>query len=788
MLKNFFTVAVRNFLRQRLYSFINVFGLASGLTCALFIYLWVNDEVSKDKFHEESEKIFQIVSNLEMNDGEILTWQITPGPLAEDIREHIPEVELAARTQGTGNTLIQYGENAFMEKGMYADPEFFKIFSFKILKGQANFDTANISNISMSKTLARKLFGDEEAIGKTVRAFNSIDLTVAAVFEDIGTESSIKFDYVLPFEIFKKNRGNGFNWGNYDHPLYVKLFDPEQADVAIKKINERRAQIKTADGDEDNVDFYIQPFTEFYLNSQYANGVPVGGRIKFVRIFSIVAVFILLIACINFMNMATARAANRAKEVGVRKVVGAQRKSLIVQFISESTLISFIAMVIALGIVYMTLPMFNLLVAKQIVMSFGSAKFIAILIGIVMLTGLLAGSYPAFFLSSYQPASVLKSSSSQNFSGSTLRKALVVFQFALTVILIACSLVVYNQMEYIRNKDIGYNRESVLSFGLRGNLWKEFDAFKNEALQLPGIVSVAKADQSLVQVNNQNGSVKWPGKPDNDQHFFRTVCVDYDYLETLGLQLTEGRFFKKEFNDTANFVLTERAVEVMGLHEPLGVQLEQWELMKGEVVGVVKDFHSRSMHDAIDPIVFVLWPKWAGWTFVRFDGTRTSEVVAGLEKLAKKYSPQYPFNFTFLEDDFERLYDNEKITASLALGFTVMAIIISGLGLLGLAAYTAERRRKEISIRKTLGATVTNIVSMMSRDFVQLSLIATVIGCPIAYYLMEKFLEGYAYHVDLRWELFLITAISVLTISLLTVIFQVTKAAIANPVDALRNE
>jgi putative ABC transport system permease protein len=421
-------------------------------------------------------------------------------------------------------------------------------------------------------------------------------------------------------------------------------------------------------------------------------------------------------------------------------------------------------------------------------MSFGSAKFIAILIGIVIVTGILAGSYPAFFLSSYQPASVLKSSSSQNFSGSTLRKALVVFQFALTVILIACSLVVYNQMEYIRNKDIGYNRESVLSFGLRGNLWKEFDAFKNEALQLPGIVSVAKADQSPVQVNNQNGSVKWPGKPDNDQHFFRTVCVDYDYLETIGLQLTEGRFFKKEFNDTANFVLTERAVEVMGLHEPLGVQLEQWDLMKGKVVGVVKDFHSRSMHDAIDPIVFVLWPKWTGWTFVRFDGTRTSEVVAGLEKLAKKYSPQYPFNFTFLEDDFERLYDNEKITASLALGFTVMAIIISGLGLLGLAAYTAERRRKEISIRKTLGATVTNIVSMMSRDFIQLSLIATVIGCPIAYYLMEKFLEGYAYHVDLRWELFLITAISVLTISLLTVIFQVTKAAIANPVDALRNE
>jgi putative ABC transport system permease protein len=786
MIKNFFTVAVRNFLRQRLYSFINVFGLASGLMSALFIYLWVNDEVSKDKFHHESDKIFQIVSNIQLNDGEVLTWTITPGPLAEDIRENIPEVQLAARTQNAGNTLIQYGENGFMERGLYADPEFFKLFSFEIIKGQPNSDTANISNISISRALAKKLFADEDPIGKTVRAFNQLDLAVVAVFEDIGGESSIKFEYILPFEIFKKNRGDGFNWGNYDHPLYVKLFDPSTADVAIKKINERRA--KLADGDGDNVDFYMQPFTEYYLNSQYENGVPVGGRIKYVRIFSIVAIFILIIACINFMNMATARAANRAKEVGVRKVVGAQRKSLIIQFIAESTFISFISMIIAITLVYLALPMFNLLVAKQIVIDFGSIKFISILVGIVIVTGLLAGSYPAFFLSSYEPASVLKSSSSQNFSGSALRRALVVFQFALTVILIACSLVVYNQIDYIRNKDLGYNRESVVSFYLRGNLWNEFAAFKNDALQIPGVVSVTKGDQSLVQVNNQNSSVTWPGKADNDQQYFRTVCVDYDYMETMGLQLKEGRFFKKEFNDTANFILTERSVEVMGLQEPLGVELGQWGVMRGKVVGVVKDFHSRSMHEAMDPIVFVLWPKWTGTTFIRFQGGKTAEVVAGLEKLSKKYSPQYPFSYSFLDDDFERMYNNEKVTGSLALGFTTMAIIISGLGLLGLAAYTAERKRKEISIRKTLGATVTGIVSMMSRDFLRLSLIATLIGCPIAYYLMEKFLEGYAYHTELSWELFLVTAICVLLISLATVIFQVTKAAIANPVDALRNE
>jgi hypothetical protein len=363
----------------------------------------------------------------------------------------------------------------------------------------------------------------------------------------------------------------------------------------------------------------------------------------------------------------------------------------------------------------------------------------------------------------------------------------VIFQFALTVILIACSLVVYNQIQYILNKDVGYSKQAIVSFGASGELRKNFQSFKNELLQFPGIQGVSKTDNSLVHVNNQNGSVTWPGKPEDSQVFFRTVCVDYDFLETMGVQLLQGRLFDKARNDTSTFVLTERAVEVMGLTDPIGTKISQWD-NPGTVIGVVRDFHSRSLHEAVDPVVFMLRPEWTWLIVVRFDKNATQESLTHLGNAYKKYVPEFPFTYSFVEDDFEKLYNNEKVAGTLALGFTVMAIIISGLGLLGLAAYTADRKRKEISIRKTLGASVSGIVSMMSKDFAKLSLIAAVIGCPVAYYLMELFLQGYAYHTELRWELFLITAILVLIISLITVIFQVTKAAIANPVDALRNE
>jgi len=783
MLRNLFKVAVRNFFRQRFYSLINVVGLASGLVCTLFIYLWVKDEVQKDTVYPESEKIFHIVSNLGNPGGETITWNITPGPLADDIRDNSAGIERIARLANTGSLLVQAGDQRLMERGYYADPDFIPLFGFKIQTGTPATKPDEIASISLSASLARRLFGDEAAVGKTVKVNNKLDLTVVAVFEDLPATSSFAFDYILPFELYRKNRGDGFNWGNFDHPLYVKLQDPTQATTFINDLNARRVKAKDSEG----VSYYIQPFADYYLHGQYENGVPVGGRIRYVQIFSVVALFILVIACINFMNMTTARAANRAKEVGVRKVAGAVRRSLVSQFLVESLLISLVAMVVAVGVVYIALPVFNILVNKHIVLPWGDPELWLALLGIVLITGVLAGSYPAFFLSAYQPAQVLKGNLSPLFSGQGLRRLLVVFQFSLTVMLIASSLVIYQQLDYIQHKNIGYNRHAVLTFRLRGDLASAYERFRIEALQLPAITQVSRADQSLVQVENQNGSVDWPGRTDDTQQLFRTVVVDYNYPETMGLTLREGRFFSEAQHDTSTFLLTAKAVEAMGLKEPVGTVISQWGI-KGKVIGVVEDFHGRSLQESLDPIVLMCNPAWARQVFVRFDAAQTSTAIAGLQTLYQKYLPEFPFAYTFLEDDFNTLYQNESITGKLALGFTTMAILISALGLLGLAAYTTERKRKEISIRKVLGASASSIVALISADFVKLSLIAAMMGCPLAYYAATRFLEGYAYHIDITWDIFAMTALAVMAIALITVVFQVMRAALANPADALRND
>jgi ABC-type antimicrobial peptide transport system permease subunit len=787
MLKNFLLVATRNFMRQRFYSFINIFGLSTGLASALFIFLWVNDEVKTDATFQDSDRLYRIVSNLKMGNGETLTWDITPGPLAEAITETVPEVELAVKTMNNGSNLLQVGDKSFMERGIYADSLFFKLFDFKITNGVAY--PLDRSSIAISDKVAKSLFGNEDPIGRVVKIASRYDLEVKAVFANIERGSSMRFDYILPMEIYRAERGNGWNWGNYDHPLYVKLREGASPEEVIKKINdtEERRVKALGTGDGSNVDFYIMPLKDYYLNSHFENGVPVGGRIQYVKIFSVVALFIVLIACINFMNMATARAVQRAKEVGIRKVVGAQRVSLITQFIGESIVTTLISMIVALGIVYALLPSFNEVVSKRIVMDLSDPWLVISCVVIVLTAGLVAGSYPAFFLSSYKPASVLKGTIAAGFRGAALRKTLVVFQFALTVIMIASALVVQRQVEFIRNKNLGYDRKGLMNFFANGDVHSKFDAFRIEAEKIPGVQMVSRSDNSLVQVNNQNRSVEWPGRPEDDNTFFRTVVVDHGFLEAMGLKVTDGRSFNNTIADTASFVVTQKAVDVMGLENPVGTKISQWG-NRGTIVGVVEDIHSRSMHEAIDPIVFMFRPGWGARVLVRFDADKTSEVIAGLETLVKQFVPQYPFVYTFLDEDFERLYSSEKVTGSLAFGFTVIAIIISGLGLLALAAYTAERKKKEISIRKTLGASVAAIVTLMARDFARLSMIAALIGCPVAWLLMSKFLEGYAYHMDLTIDLFVITAVVVVVISIATVMFQVARAAVANPVDALRNE
>ena len=786
MLKNFITIAIRSFFRQKFYSLINLIGLSTGLTCTLLIYLWVNDELAIDSYHKDSERIFRIVSNGFLDDGSVVTWTSTPGPLGDVIEESIPEVEWMGRTQRNGDQLFQLGEKNFLEKGVFGDPGLFRVLTFDITEGSLPPTTREKNWVAISQSLANKLFEGESAVGKSVRVSRQYDLTVSTVYADLRDNSSLHFDFVLPFEIYREERGAGFYWGNFDPEIYLKLADGVQSQEAVDKINQL-AQTFFPPEDKDAIKFYIQPFTDMYLYSGFENGLPVNGRIKYVQIFSVVAVFILLIACINFMNMATARAVVRAKEVGVRKVVGAHRINLILQFMGESMLLSAAAMALAIMFTLLILPVFNLLMVKHIELSFNNPILLISIALIVLITGLLAGSYPALFLSSYQPSRVLKGSIGQSLTGNSLRKSLVIFQFAITIVLVVSALVVFQQVEFIRDKNLGYKRDNVISFVTRGDIGNQFNAFKNELKQINGVKAVTRTDQSIVQVQNQTGSLNWPGRPANSQILFRTIVVDFDFLETMGFELTEGRFFSTQYNDTSNFVLTQKAVEVMGLTNPVGQKLSLWG-NDGIVVGVVNDFHSRSLHEAIDPNIFLCKPNNTWRANILLESGNVMETVNQIEAVYKKFSPEYPFDYSFLDDDFERLYNNEKVAGRLSFTFTIMAIVISGLGLIGLAAYTAEKRKKEIGIRKTMGAAVSSIVTMITKDFVRLCVVAIVIGCPVAYYLMNSFLSGFAYHTAIGLSVFLYTIALILVFTLSVVITQVARAAMVNPVDVLRNE
>lgn len=786
MLKNLITIAIRSFFRQKFYSLINLIGLSTGLTCTLLIYLWVNDELTIDSHHKDSERIFRIVSNGFLDDGSVVTWMNTPGPLGDVIEESIPEVEWVGRTMRNGDQLFQLEEKNFLEKGVFGDPGLFRVLTFDIIEGSLPPTTREKNWVAISQSLANKLFEGESAVGKSVRVSRQYDLTVSTVYGDLGDNSSLHFDFVMPFEIYREVRGTGFYWGNFDPELYVKLADGVQSQEAVDKINQL-AQTFFPPEDKDAIKFYIQSFSDMYLYSGFENGLPVNGRIKYVQIFSVVAVFILIIACINFMNMATARAVVRAKEVGVRKVVGAHRINLIFQFMGESMLLSAAAMALAIMFTRLVLPVFNLLMVKHIELSFDNPILLVSIALIVLITGLLAGSYPALFLSSYQPSRVLKGSIGQSLTGDSLRRSLVIFQFAITIVLVVSALVVFQQVEFIRDKNLGYKRDNIISFVTRGEIGSQFNAFRNEVKQINGVKAVTRTDQSIVQVQNQTGSLNWPGRPANSQILFRTIVVDFDFLETMGFELSEGRFFSTQYNDTSNFVLTQKAVEVMGLTNPVGQKLSLWG-NDGIVVGVVNDFHSRSLHEAIDPNIFLCKPGNTWRANVLLESGNIMETVDQIESVYKKFSPEYPFDYSFLDDDFERLYNNEKVAGRLSFIFTIMAIVISGLGLIGLAAYTAEKRKKEIGIRKTMGAAVSSIVTLIAKDFVRLCVIAIVIGCPVAYYLMNNFLSGFAYHTNIGLGVFLYTIALILVFTLSVVVTQVARAAMVNPVDVLRNE
>jgi putative ABC transport system permease protein len=791
MFKNYFKTAWRNIIRNKAFSVINILGLALGLACSLLIFLWVQDEQSVDAFHKNSKELYQVYERWYF-DGKVEASYPTQGLLAEELKKVIPEIQYSsgfeyASAPGTQNT-FEAGDKVMKMTGMFAGADLFRMFSFPLLEGKEETAIANPSSIAISHEMADNFFGSPaNAIGKTIEFENKENLLVTAVFENIPANSSLKFDFLRSWTDFVKQNDWVHNWGNTDPQTFIQLrgdANPAKVEAKIKdfvyKYQPKSDGLKT--------ELALQPFSERYLYSNFKDGYIEGGRIEYVRLFSIIAIFILLIACINFMNLTTARSVRRAKEIGIRKVIGALRTSLISQFIGEAVLITFLSILIALVFVILILPSFNGLTGKQLSLPVSSLNFWAMIAGLILVTGFVAGSYPAFFMSSFRPVKVLKGSLKFNWSNLFFRKGLVVFQFTLSIILIIATMVIYKQMQYVQNKNLGYNRDNLLYIPVEGELINKYDVFKQEAVSNTSILDVSKMRNSPTYIEHHTNSISWPGE-DPDLHVsFADGVVGYDFIKTMDLHLAAGRDFSKAFNDSSSLLLNETAVEKIGLKNPIGKTIT-WGRHDETIIGVIKDFHFNSLHEAIEPLAIRLDENWSwGTILVRIKAGQTKQAIASLEKICTRLNPKFPFTYQFSDLEYAKLYTSEQVVSKLSDLFAFLAIFISCLGLFGLAMFTAEQRNKEIGIRKVLGASAKNIITLLSFNFLKPVAIAFLIAFPVAWLAMNDWLHDFAYRIHISWWVFGLAGFIALLIALLTVSFQAIKAAIANPVKSLRTE
>ncbi len=777
MIRTYFKIAWRSLQRNRLLSFINVAGLALGMSCSLVIWLWINDELHFNKGYKEADRIYFV----RQTDGTYTNW-LTSGPLAETLKKDIPEVEKATKfTVWSNEYLIRVGETSDKETGIYASSDFFDIFQPETLHGNASAAIQSPNAIVITRQVAEKFFGTTDAVGRTLELNNDKNYQVGAVIENVPKNTSIQFDWLVNFKVAEEDWMK--TWGNNSFYTYVKLHpnrSQAQAEAKMKGVLKRYQ----SDATEDPI---LQPIGDTYLYGEYVNGKPAGGRISYVRTFGFVALLILLIACVNFMNLATARSALRAKEVGIRKVVGARRSSLAGQFMGESTLLSMLSALLAIGVVALLLPTINQLVDKHLVIDLTAPTFWGSLVVLVGVTSLVAGSYPALFLSAIQPVRVLKGTLSSLPTGALFRKVLVVFQFSLSLFLIIGMLVIGRQMHYVRTKQLGLDRENLLRVPVEGSLLPKMETFRQELQRANAISSVTTAGESPVQIGSSaTGGLTWPGKDPKLQETVSTMKVGYDFSKTMNIRLLEGRDFTPA--DTgAYYLVNESAVKMMNLKNPVGTEIT-FQVGKGRIVGVMQDFHLASFHEPIRPLVLSLYPKWTNIFLIKTRPGQTAEAIAAIEKSAKQLNPGYPFKYHFVDEDYEKLYHSETIVNTLINYFGLLAILISCLGLFGLVTFTAEQRVREIGVRKVLGASIASIVALLSKDFLRLILIAIVIASPLAWYAMNRWLQNFAYKIDIEWWVFALAGLLAVGIALLTVSFQSIKAALANPVKSLRSE
>lgn len=786
MLKNFFLLTWRNLVRKKGFSILNISGLAIGMSAAIFILLWIQDETGFDNFYKDKERIYQVWNKYEI-EGQISCWNVTPKVMGKYIQKDYPEVEQVARVNYSFPILFSFGDKKLNVRGNIVDSSFLQLFSFPAIKGDIRNALNNPNSVVITEAFAQKMFGAEDPIGKVVKVDNTDDFKVSAVIKNMPSNSSFNFEFLLPWSYLRTIGGDDENWGNNSTTTYVKL----KTNASVAALNPKLKTLrKEYDKEEATMETFLYPLTRVHLHGKFENGIETGGRIDIVKLFGIIAAFILLVACINFMNLSTARSEKRAKEVGIRKVVGAPRASLIAQFMGESIFISLLSACLAVLIVFLTLSSFNTLVDKKLFLDFNNPLFWIYGLAFVLITGLLAGSYPAIYLSSFRPIKVIKGGFKSVQASITPRKVLVVGQFTFAILLIIATLVIRMQIQKAQDRQNGYKKANLVYHFMEGDVQKNYTVIRNELMASGMVQSVSKTSAPITEGWSNTWGIEWKGKDPNNKTVIDRFCADDAIVKTVGMELVAGRDIDLANHpaDSNAAIINESSVKLMGFKNPIGEVVkdmgQEW-----TIVGVVKDFILTSPYGSTDPLFIAGAKGWFNVIHLRIaDKVSTAQAIPVIEKIFNKYNPSYPFNYRFVDEEYSKKFDNERRTGKLATLFALFTIVISCLGLFGLASYMAENRIKEIGVRKVMGASVTSITGLLSYDFLKLVLVSFILAAPLGYWGMHTWLQQFSYRTDISWWIFGISGGGAVLIALLTVSYQAIKAAVANPVKSLRTE
>jgi len=797
MLKNFFKTAIRSLSKNKTYSFLNIFGLAIGIACAGLIFLWVEDEVNFDSFNTKKDRLYFARVNAAMDAGVFTHWS-TPGVMGPAIQAEIPGIANTCRTsEDQTKLLFEIAGKPVYASGKFAEQSLFSMFTLPFVQGNAKTAFSQLYSLVITEKTAKKFFGnDKNVVGKTVRVDNKQDYVITGVLKDIPENSSLQFEWVAPFQIWYQQSPWAYEWGNNCVSTYVEL----KPGANVTNINKQLYNFVQQRAPTSNGHVFLFGMNDWHLYGRFENGKQTGGGfIEYVRLFTIIAGIILIIACINFMNLATARSEKRAREVGVRKVLGAGRKRLAAQFTGEALFMAMLAAIVAVIIMTFALPSFNALVQKNLSLGLDNPLHISVLLIITVICGLTAGSYPSLYLSSFNPAFVLKGIKLKTGSAAIIRKGLVVLQFTISIVLIIATIIIYQQIQHVKDRDLGFARNNLIELNMQGDMAKHFDVIKQD-LQNTGIVEqVALSDHTIIYGGNNTDGLSWQGKTPGNKILISWRDVSPEFISAAGMKILEGRDFGQ--TDSVNFdnrsikpnvIITQSLEKLMGNGSAIGKTLfdENDTLLRATVVGVVNDYVYGDMYEKPDPVIFCCAaPRFSSLMYIRTKPQSNPEqALSKIESVMKKDNPAYPFEYKFVDDQFNEMFLSETLISKLSRVFATLAIVISCLGLFGLASYTAERRTKEIGVRKVLGASVTNIARLLSTDFVKLVLIASVIAFPVAWWAMHNWLQDYQYRIEISWWIFIAAGALALMIALFTISFQAIKAAMANPVKSLRTE